>query len=85
MERMTRNRWLYRLLIIFIFVLSNIMCIVVCYNWAFMECGIRYRGFSAPAYTALFSGIPYFIALIGCIVGVVVLHKNLKNKILRIP
>lgn len=47
MERMTRNRWLYRLLIIFIFVLSNIMCIVVSYNWAFMECGIRYRGFSA--------------------------------------
>ena len=75
MERMTRNRWLYRLLIIFIFVLSNIMCIVVSYNWAFME----YRGFCAPAYTALFSGIPYFIALIGCIIGVVVLHKNLKK------
>lgn len=78
MERIELNHLSYRLLIILTLILSNIMCAVVGYNWAFMECGIHYQGYSAPAYTALLSGLPYFVALLCCIIFTIIVHKRMK-------
>lgn len=79
MERKSLNDRLYQLLIILIFIFSHTMCAVIAYNWAFMECGIRYRGYSAPASTALFSGFPYFIALLCCMILALLLRKYRKS------
>lgn len=78
MERIELNHLVYRLPIILTLILSNIMCAVIGYNWAFMECGIHYRGYSAPVYTALFSGLPYFIVLLCCIIFTITLRKRMK-------
>ena len=79
MERRSLIDRLYQLLIILIFIFSHIMCAVIAYNWAFMECGIRYRGYSAPASTALFSGFPYLMALLCCLIFALLLRKHRKS------
>ena len=83
MERVRWKHRLYKLLVISIFVLSNVMCAVISYNWASMECGIRHLGYSAPAYVALFSGVPYFVALLCCIIFAILIGKNKKTEICR--
>lgn len=75
------NQLVYKILHVVIFVLSNITCAVISYNWASMECGIRYQGYSAPAYTALFTGFPYCIVLLCCITFALLLRKRIKPKI----
>ncbi|MBP5279955.1 MAG: hypothetical protein J6Z03_05685, partial [Erysipelotrichaceae bacterium] len=47
--------------------LSNIMCAVVAYNYCDMLWGIKYAGYSAPAWTAFLSGIPFLIGIIVCV------------------
>lgn len=80
MERVRWKHRLYKLLIISILILSGIMCSVISYNWASMECGIRHLGYSAPAYVALYAGIPYFVALWCCIIFAILIGKNKKQK-----
>ena len=58
------------------FVLSNIMCFVVAYNYRDMLCGIAHGGYSAPAYVALFTAIPYLIAVTACIILAVVFKRK---------
>ena len=79
MERVRWKHRLYKLLIISISILSS----VISYNWASMECGIRHLGYSAPAYVALFSGVPYFVALLCCIIFAILIGKNKKTEICR--
>lgn len=76
---MAKNKWFWLFISIAI-LLSNIMCATVGYNWAVMECGIKHQGYSAPAYIALISGIPFLIAIIMCIVIIMVI-KNKKSNI----
>ena len=74
MERVRWKHRLYKLLIISISILSSIMCSVISYNWASMECGIRHLGYSAPAYV---------VALLCCIIFAILIGKNKKTEICR--
>jgi hypothetical protein len=47
--------------------LSYIMCAVVAYNYCDMIWGIKYAAYSAPAWTALLSAIPFAIGIVVCI------------------
>ena len=58
-------------------VLFGIMTAVVGYNYAAMECSIAHQGASAPAYIALFSGVPFIILIVVClIIGRVLKEKK---------
>ena len=58
-------------------VLFGIMTAVVGYNYAAMECSITHQGASAPAYIALFSGVPFIILIVVClIIGRVLKEKK---------
>ena len=58
-------------------VLFGIMTAVVGYNYAAMECFIAHQGASAPAYIALFSGVPFIILIVVClIIGRVLKEKK---------
>ena len=48
-------------------VLSNVMCAVVGYNYATMQWGIKYAGYSAPASTAFLYAIPFVVGIIICV------------------
>ena len=61
------------------FVLSNIMCFVVAYNYRDMLCGIAHGGYSAPAYAALFTAIPYALGIIACIILGVIFKRKAKK------
>ena len=47
--------------------LSDAMCAVVAYNYCDMLWGIKYVGYSAPAWTALLTAIPFAIGIAVCI------------------
>lgn len=58
-------------------ILFGVMTAVVGYNYASMECAIAHQGTSAPAYIALFSGIPFIILIALClIIGRVLKEKK---------
>ena len=48
--------------------LSDVMCAVVAYAYCDMLWGIRYAGYSAPASTAFFAGIPYAAGIVVCVI-----------------
>ena len=48
--------------------LSDVMCAVVAYNYCDMVWGIKYAGYSAPAWTAFLVAIPYAIGIVVCVV-----------------
>ncbi len=56
--------------------LSDVMCAVVAYNYCDMVWGIKYAGYSAPAWTALLVGIPYAVGIIICIVLAIFFMKK---------
>lgn len=55
--------------------LGNVMCAVVAYQYAAMQWGIRYAGYSAPAATALLYAIPYAVAITACALAAHTLRK----------
>ena len=57
-------------------VLSDIMCIVVAYNYRSMLCAIEHAGFSAPADIAFLYAIPFVIAIAVCIVLAIKFSKK---------
>ena len=52
------------------------MTAVVGYNYAYMECAIAHQGASAPAYIALFAGVPFVVIILVCLIII----KLLKEK-----
>ena len=58
-------------------VLSHWTCIVVAFNYASMLCGIEHKGFSAPANTAFYLAIPYYIGIAISVVLALIFHKKL--------
>lgn len=56
--------------------LSDIMCAVVAYNYAYMLWGIKYEGYGAPAGTSFVLAIPFIIGIIIAIVLAVVFRKK---------
>ena len=49
-------------------ILLGVMTATVGYNYALMECSIAHQGASAPAYVALFSGVPFVILIAICLI-----------------
>ena len=58
------------------FVLSNLMCIVVSYNYRDALCSIEHAGFSAPANIAFLYSIPFLILIIICVILAYIFHKK---------
>lgn len=48
-------------------VLSDVMCIVVTYNYRALLCAIEHAGFSAPAGIAFLYAIPFAVGIIVCV------------------
>ena len=59
-------------------ILCSVMCAVVGYNYASMQWGIKYAGYSAPASVAFLYAIPYGIGIVVCVIVAVVLRKKRK-------
>ena len=56
--------------------LSNVMCVVVAFNYRDMLCGIKHSCYSAPASIAFLHAIPFSIGIIVCSVVAYTLHKK---------
>ena len=52
--------------LILAFLLSNVMCATVAYNYRDMLCGIEHSGYSAPAEVAFLTAIPYAAGILLC-------------------
>ena len=61
---------------IIIIILFAVMTAVVGYNYAYMECAIAHQGASAPAYIALFAGIPFVVLIAVCLIFIKVLKEK---------
>ena len=57
-------------------ILSGVMCAVVGYNYATMQWGIKYAGYSAPASTAFLYAIPFMIGIIVCAILAIRFRKK---------
>ena len=57
--------------------LSDVMCAVVAYNYCDMLWGIKYAGYSAPAWTAFLVAIPYAVGIIVCVVLAIFFKKKI--------
>ena len=57
-------------------ILLAVMTATVGYNYALMECSIAHQGASAPAYIALFSGVPFVIIIAICLIIAWVLKEK---------
>ena len=60
-------RTLSRIFLLLAFLLCSAMCAVVAWNWRDMLCGIAHSCYSAPAWVALLSGIPFLIGIGLCL------------------
>ncbi len=58
------------------FLLSNIMSAVVAWNYCDMKWGIQYAGYSAPAWVAILSALPFAAGIVACIVLAVFFKKK---------
>lgn len=58
--------------------LSDIMCVVVAYNYRGMLCGIEHAGYSAPAGTAFLYAIPFVAGITVCAVLAIRFQKKSK-------
>ena len=67
---------LSNLFIVLAIVLSNIMCIVVAYNYRDMLCSIEHAGYSAPASTAFLYAIPFVVGIIVCAILAIRFRKK---------
>ena len=56
--------------------LSHTMCAFVAYNYSSMVWGIKYAGYSAPAWVALFYAIPFVLGIIICIAFAIFFKKK---------
>ena len=63
----------------FAILLSDIMCAVVGYGYSNMLWGIQYAGYSAPAYVAFFTAIPYTIGIAVCAIVAAICFWKAKN------
>ena len=55
---------------------SDVMCVVTAFNYSNMIWGIRYAGYSAPAWTALLTAIPFLVGIAVCIALAVFFKKK---------
>ena len=73
---MKKFRILRNIFTVLALVLSHWTCIVVAFNYAGMLCGIEHKAFSAPANTALYIAVPYYIGILICVVLAFIFNKK---------
>ena len=56
--------------------LSDVMCAVVAYNYCDMVWCIKYAGYSAPAWAAFATGIPFAVGIVVCVVLAIIFKKK---------
>ena len=56
--------------------LSDVMCAVAAYNYCDMVWGIKYACYSAPAWTALLTAIPFAVAIAVCVILAIFFKKK---------
>ena len=52
------------------------MCALVAYNYSDMLWGIQYAGYSAPAWTAFLTAIPFAVGIAVCIALAIIFKKK---------
>lgn len=57
-------------------VLSDVMCAVVGYNYATMQWGIKYAGYSAPANIAFLYATPFVVGIVVCVILAIRFRKK---------
>lgn len=62
--------------IILAVVFSDVMCAVVGYNYATMQWGIKYAGYSAPSSTAFLHAIPFMVGIVACAILAIIFRKD---------
>ena len=77
---MRKFKILRNIFIVLTLILSHLACISISFNYAGMLCGIEHKGFSAPANTAFYLAIPYYIGVFLCIVLAFVFNKYSKKR-----
>ena len=65
---------------LFAIILSNVMCAVVAFNYRDMLCGIQHSCYSAPAWVAFLTAIPYAVAIMVCVILAVAFKKRSANR-----
>ena len=61
-------------------ILSNVMCAVVAFNYRDMLCGIQHSCYSAPAWVAFLTVIPYAVAITVCVILAIVFKKRIAHR-----
>ncbi len=59
--------------------LYGLMCAAAAYQYCDMLWGIRYAGYSAPAWTGLLSGLPYAAGALVCVLLALVFRRRAKR------
>ena len=57
--------------------LSDVMCAVVAYNYCDMVWGIKCAGYSAPAWAAFATAIPFAIGIVVCVILAIFFKKKI--------
>ena len=61
------------------FLLSNVMCAVVAYNYCDLQWGGQYAGYSVPSSAAFLYSIPYGIGIIICVILAWIFSKKYRK------
>jgi len=67
---------LSKVFVILAVLLSDVMCAAVAYNYCDMVWGIKFAGYSAPAWIAFLTAIPFAIAIVVCVIIATVLKRK---------
>ena len=59
-------------------IISHIMCVHVAFAYCNLLWGIKYAGFSAPAYVAFFLLIPYLVGIVVTLIIALIFWKKAK-------
>ena len=59
--------------------LYGLMCAAAAYRYCDMLWGIRYAGYSAPAWTGLLAGLPYAAGALVCVILALVFRRRAKE------
>ncbi len=56
--------------------LSDVMCLVLAYNYRDMLCGIEHAGYSAPASIVFLYAIPFVLGIVACVLFAIKFNKK---------
>lgn len=78
---MKKHKHLARLFAALAVLLSDVMCVVVAYDYCSLQWGGRYEGYSAPPSVAFLYCIPYGVGILICVILAWVFHKKAQRSL----